>query len=321
MDVPQLRHVSVIDPIGPAIERARTILFRPFDLQKWLVIGFCAWLAQLGHGGGGGGGNRTQFRIDQGNIRHQIGEAWVYVAHNLNWIVPAAVAATVVLVGLWLLVLWLSSRGRFMFLYCVAQNKAEVVNPWHRFRGHGNSLFAFRAVVGLITMGATILPFVVGGIIAWASTAALGFNPLTILGLVAAGMYFVAVIVVAATIATFTKDFVVPIMYLHASRTVTAWQVLLDLLAFNKARFFLYLLIRIVITFTIGAMIMASICCTFCCAACLFAIPYVGTVLLLPFHVFGRSYSLHYLAQYGPAYDVFGPPPGPAITPDQPRVP
>ena len=54
--------VSVIEPIGPAIEKVKTILFNPFDLSKWFIIGFCAWLAQLGSanrggGGGGSGGN------------------------------------------------------------------------------------------------------------------------------------------------------------------------------------------------------------------------------------------------------------------------
>jgi hypothetical protein len=51
------QRVSVIDPIGQAIEHVRLMLFKPFDLSKWFIIGFCAWLAQLGHGGGGGGGN------------------------------------------------------------------------------------------------------------------------------------------------------------------------------------------------------------------------------------------------------------------------
>ena len=50
-------------------------------------------------------------------------------------------------------------------------------------------------------------------------------------------------------------------------------------------------------------------CCTCCCAACLFALPYVGTVILLPVHVFIRSYSLYYLAQYGRELDVFEPSP------------
>ena len=36
-------------------------------------------------------------------------------------------------------------------------------------------------------------------------------------------------------------------------------------------------------------------------------VPYLGTVLLLPVLVFQRAYSLHFLAQFGPAYDVFPP--------------
>lgn len=28
------------------------VLFRPFDIGKWLVIGFACWLARLAEGGG-----------------------------------------------------------------------------------------------------------------------------------------------------------------------------------------------------------------------------------------------------------------------------
>ena len=60
------QRISVIDPIGPAIEHVRLMLFKPFDLSKWLTIGFCAWLAQLGHGGGGGGGGTDGERMVTG---------------------------------------------------------------------------------------------------------------------------------------------------------------------------------------------------------------------------------------------------------------
>jgi hypothetical protein len=50
---------------------------------------------------------------------------------------------------------------------------------------------------------------------------------------------------------------------------------------------------------------------TCCIAGCLMALPYVGTVALLPVLVFKRSYSIYYLAQFGPAYNVF--PPAPAV--------
>jgi hypothetical protein len=320
MDESRSPQISVIDPITPAIERVRTILFRPFDLGKWFVIGFCAWLAQLGNGGGSGGGGKGQYNINRESVRNDLEEAREYVVHNLDWIIPVVIGGIVVFIGVWLLLLWLSSRGRFMFLHCVAQNKAEVKNPWHRFRGHANSLFAFQAVVGLITFGAAIVPFIVGGIIASVSTAAMGFNPLTVLGLVTAGVYFVAVLIVAGIVGKFTKDLVVPIMYLHAVRATAAWRVLLDLLSVNKARFFLYLLIQIGIGIVIGTMVLIAACCTCCCAACLFALPYIGTVILLPVHVFTRSYSLYYLAQYGPELNTFAPAPGEPSIPSEPQT-
>ena len=76
--------------------------------------------------------------------------------------------------------------------------------------------------------------------------------------------------------------------------------------------FFLYVLFRIVIGMVIGVIVVAAVCVTCCCACCIFALPYVGTVALLPVLVFERSYSLYYLRQYGREYDVFSPPSEPA---------
>ncbi|MBP7053446.1 MAG: hypothetical protein KBE65_20750, partial [Phycisphaerae bacterium] len=125
---------------------------------------------------------------------------------------------------------------------------------------------------------------------------------------------------VAGVIGKLTKDFVVPIMYLHAVRPTAAWRVLLDLVSVNKARFFLYLLVQAVIGMTIVTLVLMAACCTCCLAACLFALPYVRTVVLLPVHVFTRSYSLYYLAQYGPELNVFAPTPGEPSIPREPPM-
>jgi len=308
MNEPQAVNISVVDPITPAIERVRTILFRPFDLGKWCAIGFCAWLAQLGSGpGGGGGGDGVGHNINREEIQRQLGQTRDYVVGNLDWIIPVGITVLAVFIGAWLLLLWLSSHGRFMFLHCVARNKAEVTKPWHQFHNHANSLFAFRAILGLITLAAVVAALVLGILVASVSTAALGLNPWTIVGLAAAILFFVAILIVSAAIGKFTKDFIVPIMYLHTNSAVSAWQILLDLLSVNRARFVLYLLVQIAIGMAIGAMILIAACCTCLCAACLFSLPYVGTVILLPVHVFTRSYSLCYLAQYGRELDVFEP--------------
>ena len=48
--------IEIFKPFGESFELMKKILFQPFNLSKWLVIGFAAWLANLG-GGGGGAGN------------------------------------------------------------------------------------------------------------------------------------------------------------------------------------------------------------------------------------------------------------------------
>ena len=128
-------------------------MFKPFDLGKWFTIGFGAWLADLGETGGGGGfnggyGGITNFN-NQGNS-HPLDQFRVfyyhardYVAEIINWILPVAAIVAILLLALWVLVLWLGSRGKFMFLHCVALDRAEVELPWTKFAPAANSLFRF----------------------------------------------------------------------------------------------------------------------------------------------------------------------------------
>ncbi len=37
--------LSVTNPISAALDRTKRILFKPFDIGKWFVLGFCAFLA------------------------------------------------------------------------------------------------------------------------------------------------------------------------------------------------------------------------------------------------------------------------------------
>jgi hypothetical protein len=297
--------VSVVDPIGPAFEAVKIILFRPFDLGKWFIIGFCAWLAQLGSanggGSGGGGGDGSRYNPAHG----QFGQAKEYVLANLEWIVPLVIVGVVVGIALWFVFTWLSSRGQFMFLHCVAHNKAEVTNPWRKFRQHANSLFLFKIVVGLIGFFAIGLPlvFAIGFIIAMiANEGSIAIGVL--LGLTA-GIIVIGLGIIFALISKFTKDFVVPIMFLRATSCTEAWRKFLTILSVNKGRFILYILFHIVISIAIGTIVIIVALVTCCCAACILAIPYIGTVLFLPVLVFQRSYSLLYLRQYGPQFDVF----------------
>jgi hypothetical protein len=107
--------VSVVPPVGQAIERVKRVLFQPFDLGKWITIGFCAWLAHLGQGGFNANYNfGSPHGGGAGAVREWVEQAWHYVTDNLIWIVPLAAVLLLVGVAFWVLLLWLSSRGRFI---------------------------------------------------------------------------------------------------------------------------------------------------------------------------------------------------------------
>ncbi len=163
MEAEQLPQISVIEPVGGAIGKLNAILFKPFDIGKWFTIGFCAWLAYLGKGGfgfrGPGGFNRPGSQAYE-----SFHQAKNFIVHNLAWVIFIGLFGLIIMITLWLVLAWLRSRGDFMFLHCVAQNKAEVKKPWSKFKEHANSLFLFRIVLHLIGFVAIGLPCIIAGI-------------------------------------------------------------------------------------------------------------------------------------------------------------
>jgi hypothetical protein len=308
--------ISVTNPIQPAIERARRLLLQPFDLAKWFAIGFCAWLAHLGEAGFGGFTGTGRFpsprrvpelpRFSTGNGPVEwVGQARDQVMRNLSWIVPLAVALVVFVVALWLLMLWLSSRGEFMFLHCVALDRAEVAVPWRQHAGKAWSLFLFRLALGLIAAMAGLLLLAVIVVLAIRIFRHGGADPVGWLALIGAGLLLCGFGLAFAIVGKLTRDFVVPIMFLRGGTCLEAWRELRGLFAGRFHLLIIYLLFQIVLGLAIGAAVLVIVIATCCLAGCLLALPYLGTVALLPVFVFQRAYSLYYLGQFETRYDLF----------------
>ncbi len=315
------REINVVEPVSPAFERVKLMLFRPFDLGKWFVIGFCAWLAFLGEGGGAGfhgpGGGQGGSGED---LRQAFAHARDFVLSNLGWLVPLVAAVAILGLAILLLVLWLNSRGKFMFLHCVALNKAEVSLPWSQFAPQGNSLFWFRLILGFAGMILTLPLLVIICVLIVKMVLRGEPDPGGIVTSVGLGLAFFLVAIVFCIIKKFTVDFVVPIMRLRQSKCLAAWKEFYGLLSSHPGQFVLYLLFQIVLSIAIGMVVMGVLVMT-CCCCCLMLLPYISTVLLLPVLVFKRAYPLYFLAQFGPEYDVFPPPPPAQPSPGLPYMP
>ena len=145
--------IEIFKPFGEAFELMKKVLFQPFDLKKWLVIGFAAWLANLGAGGGGIGNFNYPDNRREGaqKFNETIGQ------------IPQPVLITgicvLIFVVLLLIVLfaWLRARGRFIFVDCVVRNRAAIVAPWKEFRAEGNSFFLFSLLVGIALIAVIVI--------------------------------------------------------------------------------------------------------------------------------------------------------------------
>jgi len=299
------QHISVIDPIAPAIERVKQMLFKPFDLARWFNIGFCAWLAYLFSGGFP---NPYRGR-DHGGIHpgEVVGQAKEFVLNNIVWVLPLIIGGGVLIIALALVMAWIRSRGEFMFLHCVAMNKDEVKSPWHKFREHANSLFLFRIVLGIIGAVITsmlVLPIILLIVLIMAKSGD-GLNLMFLASIILLVLLLFVAVICLILVRKFTIDFVVPIMFLRTTSCVEGWREFLQLLGGSKGAFALYVLFQMVIGMAVSVIVIAAICITCCCACCIMMIPYLGTVLFLPILVFARAYSAYYLRQFGPQFDVF----------------
>ena len=297
-DQPYL-HLSVLDPIGRAFDRTKRVLFAPFNIGKWFGLGFCAFLANLLEGGGSGNFGNWGGKWGGGGGPRQAAD-WVQA--NLGLVIALAAGISIVGIALGALFVWLQSRGKFMFIDGVARNHGAVSLPWHRFRHLGNSLFGFTMLLSVLGVLSLVLWLAVGIAIAWPDIMADRFDNAAITGLALGGGLLACTVVVLGVIGVLLNDFVVPAMYLHEVRVGEAWSLVRqELLASRFWTIVLYFLMRFILAIPIAiiALIVALMTC------CLAALPYIGTVILLPLFVFTRCYSLYFIEQYGARWRFF----------------
>jgi hypothetical protein len=285
--------IEIFKPFGEAFELMKKILFQPFDLKKWLVIGFAAWLANLGGGGGGGGG--FDYPDNQREEAHKLNETIGQIPQ------PVLITGICVLICVVLLLIvlfaWLRARGRFILVDCIVRNRAAIVEPWKEFRAEGNSFFLFSLLVVL----AIIVVIVIAGLglivpfIPWGDQAQPGVAFWIGLSL------FVFVAVCLTFVWALASQLMVPIMYRQRCPARLAFAQAVDLVSSHPGPILLYVLFLLLLAVAV-IMISCAVTCVTCCIA---AIPYVGTVILLPIPVALGAFSLLFLRQFGSDYDVW----------------
>jgi hypothetical protein len=290
--------IEIFKPFGEAFELMKKILFQPFDLTKWLVIGFAAFLASFS------GGFHSSFnpfsrwgaREDRKAIAESLRD-FGSVGQMEWWVIALIVIGGVMILALVLVCMWLGARGRFIFTDCIVCNRGAIIAPWKEFRAQGNSFFLFSLLVALSIFVVVVLvalalfsPFVLRG-----SGGQTGLGFWIALGL------FVFILLCIAFGWTLVSQLMIPIMYRQRCLARQAFSQSVGLIAAQPGPMLLYFLFLLVILFAAGLISCVAACLT-CCIA---AIPYIGTVVLLPIPVTFHGFSLLFLRQFGSDCDVW----------------
>ncbi len=294
--------IEFIAPTQRAYRRMYSVLFEPFDIGKWFVLGFSAWLAALSDGGGGGGGNS----VDLGDPSGWDGDTSGW----MDWFQENTLLAVAIVVGVLLIILfvialvvallWVSSRGKFMFLDNLVHDRTLVQQPWKEFKREANSLFIWRLGLLLISV-AVAMVFLAALLGAMLSTEGLLFIVILL------GVFFLIFLLTLGYVTIQLEHFVVPLMYKERLTVGPAIKRFLPLHHQNLSDFILYFL-WLLILWTGAVLIILVVGLATCCVGfLLMIIPYIGTVFLLPVAVFFRYLGPEFLRQYGAELDIFPP--------------
>lgn len=312
--------IEVLAPFNAALEWTKQILFRPFDLEKWLVIGFAAFLSHLAGGGAGFNFNPAPFRNREGwNFRARAFEFSGFHFEHGSILLTLALAAIVFIIAIAvvLLLIWIGCRGRFIFVDCVVRNRAAIREPWKEFHRTANSFFGFIilvAVLFIVFAAAAASP-----LIFWlmAHRGDVRFGPIAMLGM---GLWIALVFVFALSWGLISHLMIVA-MYRRRCSAMEAFRATVALIASEPVPFILYLLFLIVLAI-LAALASCAAACITCCIA---ALPYIGTVILLPLYVCLTAYPLLFARQFGSDWDAWAdstpPIQKPAVAPPFPPPP
>jgi hypothetical protein len=300
-------NIDFMEPLSQAWQRMTKALFKPFDVGKWFVVGFTAFLSGLlDYGGGGGNGTTGIFDendYDDERFFDLPDRIMRWIEDNPEW-VALIIVGIILFFALFIVLTWLSSRGKFMFLDNVLHDQALIVKPWQEYKNLGNSLFLWRLTYGFIilVLFLSFFFYAFSAIYDMYIYDEIAENIMTLIGM---GLLLLVLILITSYISLFLSDFVVPIMYKQTIKCMPAWSVFMSLLSQHAGYFLLYGILIFVLSILVVITVIILGLFTCCIGFILLILPYISSVVTLPISYTYRAFSVQFLEQFGTEFSLF----------------
>jgi len=290
--------IEYLQPLDAGYRHMKRVLFKNSGVEKWLKIGFAAWIAGLA------GFVQVGSTFGDADPVPSLAGAQSFIEEQSIWVWAGLLVVFLSLTAVLIVLSWVRSRGKFVFVDNVTSNVGRIRQPWREYRSEGNSLFFGMLGLALIHLALGVVCGLVGFV-----GFRMGLEDALSVALVAVPIaFFVSGSLVLVLVTFFTDSFVVPMMFSARISFREAWGRFSKTLAQYPGHFLLYVLFTVILGIGIGLLTLVAVLMTCCVLALVLAVPYVGAVVLLPVPVFWRAFSIFYLQQMIPELGLLATP-------------
>lgn len=241
--------LSATNAIEPALEQAKSMLFRPFRFKTWLKIGFIGWLA----GGASGGFNINVPSFPGGSGSSEGGDVAQNVRVWLHEHILLIVLIAVVAMIMALLLMYVSCRFRFILFDSIVNKDANIGRGWKRYGAQALRYFGFLLSFIFIFFTAVVLIVALPIWHAFSRGTLGGNDPMAILRVVLLILLGAFVFIVAgAIIMSLANDFGVPLVALDDMSVGDAWRALKHMVSAEPWAYAGYLGMKFVLSIAAG---------------------------------------------------------------------
>ena len=287
------------DGLQAAIDRARRMLFEPFNFERWLLFGIIAFLDLFLAGGGlTRAGSNVSWRSQGGNQSSFNGSSVDHMAEwigqNIGLILLIAVPAILIGLAIHVALLYVGCRGQLMFVRAVSLNGGQIGDHWGAVKRPATSLFFFRLVLMGVQLG-IMLVIAAFALIAFAAQGGIRSGEALLFIMLPFAFVFVLVAIAMGLVHLMLRSFVAPLMWAHDLTCLEAWRVFAAIARENLLPLAGFVVVKIAyrICFGIATVLVG------CFTCCIGWLPVVHHTLFAPYYVFDRTFSMELLAMTG----------------------
>ena len=243
-----MKALTASQAISPAIDRTYRLLFRPFQLGTYLKLAVVACITE-------GVSAHSNFNFSHNHSSSPSG-ACGPAFHLSNEVIALIAVGALVSLAIGILVYYLVTRLRFAFFHCLVRQTREIQPGWKLYRAQAMRFFKTSLLIWLLLLCIAVAVMLPWGFKAFdlyrISQAGGQLDPAAFLVFLGLIPVLFLICLLCWVVDVVLRDFMLPHVALDDASVEEAWAAARGRIEAEKGRFFVYLLLRLLLPLVAG---------------------------------------------------------------------